>query len=254
MSSRCTATLVAFLLVAGTVAAIPDHPTTTKECTTVLDAEVCTWVVTENGRPTEIGATIPMSLVLSVPPHAEMTWPPRELASVRLPEAARNALGIDHLGVNWEAHGHPPSTFMTPHFDFHFYSITNEAVGAIDCSDLSKPRGVPEGYTLPDIEIPDMGTLVGLCVPLMGMHALPEADMQATDAFDASMIVGFYHGEPIFFEPMIAQSMLLERKSFNLPMPTVGDLPEGVHYPREFQAQYDARTEQYRFVFSRFDT
>ena len=37
-----------------------------------------------------------------------MVWPPQELASVAFPvRGARPQLGIDHLGINWEAHGHP---------------------------------------------------------------------------------------------------------------------------------------------------
>ena len=82
------------------------------------------------------------------------------LSIVDLPAEARESTGIDHLGINWEAHGHPPAIFMEPHFDFHFYSVSRDAVAAIDCADLSKPASAPEGYELPDIEIPDMGTLV----------------------------------------------------------------------------------------------
>jgi len=249
------ATAVVLVLSAGMLAAFLPHMTrsTTRSCTTVLDSEVCAWIVLEGDHAVELGATIPMTLVEAVSADTEMVWPPEHLGVLELPPEAREALGIDHLGINWEAHGHPPGTFLTPHFDFHFYSISQAAVRAIDCTDLSKPSTLPARYVLPDIDIPEMGTLVGLCVPRMGMHAMPQTDNEETAAFKASMIIGYYGGAPIFFEPMVSQALLLERSDFSLPTPMVEHLPEGVRYPREFHVKYDAANDQYRMVMSGFD-
>lgn len=221
-------------------------------CTPVLGSEVCTWVVMDGERVVELGADIPMALIESVPTDVEMVWPPAALAVVALPEGARAALGLDHMAVNWEAHGHPPATFLTRHFDFHFYNITREEVEGIDCVDASKPSELPAGYALPDIEAPGLGMLVGLCVPHMGMHAMPEADVAATDVFEASMIVGYYGGRPVFFEPMVSRDVLLGRSDFTVPMPRVGGLPSGVRYPTRFRAEYDEDSDQYRLVFGGF--
>jgi hypothetical protein len=198
-----------------------------------------------------MGATIPLSLVDAVPADAEMVWPPQELASLPMPTAARAALGVDHLGVNWEAHGHPPATFMTQHFDFHFYTIDQSTVRAIDCADPAKPAGLPASYALPDIEVPGMGTLVGLCVPNMGMHAMHESELDDTGPFQASMLVGYYRGQPIFFEPMISRAQLLSREDFDLEMPAVPSA--GARYPTRFHAEYVAGSDEYRLVFSGFD-
>jgi hypothetical protein len=254
MTYRRVAAAVTLVLTAGALAAFMPRgaPSTTRTCTMVLESEVCAWVTLDGDRPLELGATIPIALIESVPLDAEMTWPPRQLGTLELPTEARTALGIDHLAINWEAHGHPPATFLAPHFDFHFYSITREAVAAIDCADESKPAAVPGGYALPDIDIPGMGTLVGLCVPLMGMHAMPAADAGATDAFDASMVVGYYGGEPIFFEPMVSRALLLERSDFALPVPAVHGLPDGVRYPAELRAEYDEKNRQYRLIATGF--
>ncbi len=225
-----------------------------RSCTTVLESQVCTWVEMDGITVVELGATIPLELIEAVPADAEMTWPPEQLATVILPAEARNALGFDHLGINWEAHGHPPSPFLTPHFDFHFYTLTQAEVQAIDCSDQSKPVSLPSGYVLPDIDIPGMGVLVGLCVPRMGMHAMAEEEIESTDPFDASLIVGYYGGEAIYVEPMVSRERLLEKSGFELPVPTIESLPVGVHYPGEFRAEYDAAERQYRLVFTGFDT
>lgn len=239
------------LTLGGLAAAEP--PPAGELCATVLETEVCTWVVMDGSAVVELGATIPMELFENVPLDQEMVWPPEDLVTIALPDEVLSALGIDHMVINWEAHGHPPASFMEQHFDFHFYSITPEEVWAIDCSDESKPPSLPAGYALPDITVPGMGVLVGLCVPRMGMHAMPNQDVTATDLFDASMMLGYYGGEPVFFEPMVSRDLLLEASSFSLPMPEVEGLPAGVRYPTEFRAEYEAIQRQYRFVFSGFD-
>jgi len=223
-----------------------------RSCTTVLESEVCTSVILEGGTVVELSATVPLALIEAVPTDVEMVWPPEQLAMVPLPEEARSALGIDHMAINWEAHGHPPTAFLTQHFDFHFYTISPDEVAAIDCSDDSKPTRLPAQYTLPDIDIPGMGVLVGLCVPRMGMHAMLEDEAEQTDFFEASMMLGYYEGEPVFFEPMVSRELLLSRSDFSLPMPAVDGLPEGVRYPTEFRAEYDDAQDAYRLVFTAF--
>ena len=254
MRTRYFAIPMALVLTVGAlVAAVQrDASTTSTACSSMLGSEVCTWVVMEGGAATELGATIPLALIEAVPGEAEMVWPPQELGSVMLPAEARELLGIDHLGINWEANGHPPESFLTQHFDFHFYNITQAEVRAIDCANGVKPATAPTGYTLPDIDVPGMGTLVGLCVPLMGMHAMPAGEVHDTHAFEASMMVGYYGGEPIFFEPMVSRDLLLRRADFSLPMPSVAGVPDGVRYPEAFRAEYDAGTEQYRLIFTGF--
>lgn len=68
------------------------------------------------------------------------------------------------------------------------------------------------------------------------------------------MMLGYYGGEPIFFEPMISRDLLLRRSNFSLPVPAIEGLRAGVRYPSEFRAEYDAAEEQYRMVFSGFNS
>lgn len=242
------------LVVVGALAATVtrDSRSTASSCTIVLAAEVCTWVVTEGGKAVEMGATVPMALIEAVPLDAPMVWPPERLGLVELPEEARSLLGIDHMAINWEAHGHPPAAFLAQHFDFHFYSITAERVSSIDCADTSKPSRLPRGYALPDIAVPGMGELVGLCVPRMGMHAMISEETTQTEPFEASMLIGYYGGDPVFFEPMISREALLKRADLALEAPPIEHLPAGVRYPTAFRAEYDADRASYRLVFSGF--
>lgn len=220
------------------------------ECQEVFGGEVCTWGTIVGDVVVEFGATVPMAMVENAPPEGEMVFPPPSIGRVALPEEVATATGFDHLGMNWEPHGHPPGLFLTPHFDFHFYTIDPERVEAIDCVDLSKPAETAPGYTLPDIEIPELGELVGLCVPSMGMHAMLETELDDTVPFGASMILGYYEQGLIFLEPMIAQAKLGEAMSFTMDVPTVQAPGAGVKWPASFEAVYDEAARTYRFVFS----
>ncbi len=221
------------------------------ECGEVYGGQVCTWATLDStDQVTEFGATVPLATIEGAPADMEMAWPPAAQASLALPEAARAATGVQHLAINWEAHGHPPGPYLTPHFDFHFYSIPVADRIAIDCTDVTKPTMIPAGYALEDMDIPGLGLLVGTCVPEMGMHSLPASELSSTEIFNGTMVVGYYRGEPIFVEPMVSRAKLLERASFELAVPAVEGLPAGVRYPGSFAATYDAESDAYRFTFS----
>ena len=244
------ATLTVVVL-AGCAGTVPQSRTVQGECADAYGANLCTWATLDGADSViEFGATVPLAAVERAPREMEMVWPPVRTAIVRMPAEVIAATGLDHLTVYWEPHGHPPGAYLTPHFDFHFYSVSTGAREAIDCADETKPAALPAGYRLVDIEIPGVGMLVGLCVADMGMHALLASELESDEIFDGTMVVGYYHGVPIFVEPMIASDMLMRRQSFDLPVPAVSGLPEGVRYPQRFRAEYDAATEAYRFIFS----
>ncbi|MGE3525439.1 MAG: hypothetical protein AB7I33_05915, partial [Gemmatimonadales bacterium] len=217
------------------------------DCRPANGADVCTWGETAGGTLVAFGATVPMTAIENAPDDAPMTWPPLATAVIPMPEAVRSATGFQSLTMFWEPHGHPPGPYLTPHFDFHFNTAD---VRPIDCADTTKPAQLPAGYALPDMTDPELGTLVGLCVPKMGMHALPQAALSDTAIFKAAMLVGYYHGQPVFLEPMIARATLLERRSFPLTWPAVPDHPAAVRMPATFRAEYDSTAQAYRFVFS----
>lgn len=219
-------------------------------CQDVFGAPVCVWAKTADGTVATFGATVPIRTIEDAPAEGEMLWPPPTAAILPLPAEVKQATGFDNFQMSWEHHGHPPEPYLTPHFDFHFYTIPIAQVKAIDCSDRRKPAVVPAGYGMPDIDIPGLGMLWGLCVPTMGMHALPEAELSGVVPFTRAMVMGFYGGESIFIEPMITRAALLERKGFDLAIPDVADKPASVRYPAAFRVDYDAQAGAYRFIFT----
>ncbi|HZP87914.1 MAG TPA: hypothetical protein VFB54_13950 [Burkholderiales bacterium] len=226
-------------------------------CTEVYNGAVCTWAKMNGDLPLEVGATIPIATIENSPPPQNMVWPPVPIAALDIPLPARAKSGLVHFSMYWEGMGHPPGAYMTPHYDFHFNAITSAERMAIDCSDLAKPAALPVAYALPDIPLPpDMAhmmgvpALVGLCVPQMGMHAVPASEVESTQPFRGTMVIGYLRGKPIFVEPMISRAMLLERKSFDLAVPEIHGFA-GAH-PTRFRADYDAAKQEYRLVFSQF--
>ncbi|HUP01020.1 MAG TPA: hypothetical protein VM737_05800, partial [Gemmatimonadota bacterium] len=165
--------LLTVMVLAGCAGTPPAPRTVQGECADAHGASVCTWATLDGTSDSviEFGATVALAAVEGAPHDMEMAWPPVATAIARMPAELIAATGVDHLTVYWEPHGHPPGAYLTPHFDFHFYTVSTDAREAIDCADESKPAALPADYGLVDIEIPDLGMLVGLCVPGMGMHA-----------------------------------------------------------------------------------
>jgi hypothetical protein len=226
-------------------------------CADAEGAELCTWASTQGEAIIEAGVTLAMASVEGAPVDAPMAWPPATVAVVQMPAASSQRGGLDHMTMYWEPMGHTPATYQVPHFDFHFYLVPDSRRQAIDCADTSKPSTLPEGYILPDETLPPevaemigVDVLVGICVPGMGMHAVPAAEASATEAFEATMIVGYYGGEPIFVEPMISQTKLLQRRSFEIPVPAVEGL--AARQPTTFRADYVEAEDAYRFTFAGF--
>ncbi len=259
--SRQSRTVAVALFAVGVGACAKDVPIAELKgsCADVYKAQVCTWAKMQGDSVLEVGATVPIASIENSTVQAPMVWPPVAAAALDIPEAARQKSGLVQFTMYWEAGGHPPGPFLTPHFDMHFNRITAAERSAIDCVDLSKPVSLPAGYALPDIALPpDMAkmmgvpTLVGLCVPQMGMHALASSELESKETFRSSMVVGYSRAAPIFIEPMVTKAMLLEKKSFDLAVPSIPGLT-GAH-PTKFRADYDATKQEYRMTFSAFST
>jgi len=220
------------------------------ECASYNGADVCTWGRMSGNTLVAFGATVPVKSVENAPSDMPMTWPPKADLVLSLPGSVDSAVGFKNVTIFWEPHGHPPGPYLTPHFDFHFNNISAADAARIDCADSTKPSILPAGYELPDEAIPQVGTLIGICVPGMGMHSLPGAELHSTALFQSTMLVGYYHRAPVFIEPMITRATLLARRSFKLPVPGVAGEPSGVLLPETFEAQYDSTAQAYRFTFS----
>ena len=123
-------------------------------CADVNKAQVCTWAMMKGTSVVEVGLTVPIASIENAPTTATMDWPPKADAVLDIPEGARKESGLNHFTMYWEAAGHPPGPYLTPHFDFHFFTIPSAERMTIDCKDVTKPATLPTGYELRDEPLP----------------------------------------------------------------------------------------------------
>ncbi len=218
-------------------------------CGSVFGAKVCTSYRTHAGKVTQFSMTVPLAAIEQAPAAMSMVWPPKADVVVPFAPEVHQQTGFTFTNVYWNAHGHIPTAYEVPHFDFHFYFVPEEEVAGIDCKDTSKPKMIPAGYALHDEDVPQIGTLVGMCIPQMGMHAVPATDLDNKTHWEGSMLVGYYGGKPMFIEPMITSELLLRKHSFSLAIPKIEPTPH-VRYPTRFNAVYHPENESYDFTFS----
>jgi len=221
-----------------------------ESCSPLYGASICTSYEMQAGKITEFSLRIPVAMIEHAPADAPMVWPPKRDISVPFAPAVAKQTGFTFANVYWNPHGHGPSVYSVPHFDFHFYFVPEQTVEEIDCKDTVKPQAVPVGYILPpDENVPGIGKIVGACVPDMGMHSSPEADFNSKTPWKGSLLVGYYGGNSIFLEPMITTALLLQRRSFSLRIPQGIEPAAHVRYPKEFHAVYLPKYKAYDFTF-----
>jgi hypothetical protein len=209
------------------------------------------------GNVTEAGVVIPMSVITSAPKTMDMSGPPKADAALEFPEVVQKTTFLNHLGLFWQPMGHDPLTrYGVPHWDFHFFTLQPKEAAAINCKDLSQgdPKLIAPGWLPP---VPPNAQAKDVCRPVMGFHSRPLSEFKAPGQlqdgeFEKVMISGFYAGQYIFLEPMIAQSLLLKRQGFSLPVPVPTSLGKKTLYPTRFEAVYDGAADAYRFVLSDF--
>lgn len=238
-------TILAFAAGAGAQVEKP----ATATCAPLFGSSVCTSYQMRDGKISQVTVRVPVAVVENAPANPPMVMPPHPDLEIPFAPAVRQQTGFTFASIWWEAHGHPPAAFMVPHFDLHFYFAPEKKIETIDCKDTVKPSMVPAGYVLPDLTVPHMGTMVGACVPQMGMHAVPVADATLKTGWKASMLVGYYGGQAKFFEPMVSNALMLQKHSFTLPVPQDIQPVAGIKYPKTFRAVYRPNIKAYDFTF-----
>lgn len=187
--------------------------------------------------------------------------------------ASAAATPFEHIVVNWNNHGHvPPGIYDVPHFDFHFYMISNEERSAITAPASSLDMCPPPGPGLPPSPLtcenvaralaplspaqspPDFFS-PGAVEPGMGNHML---DMFAPELngepFTQTWIFGTWDGVITFFEPMITTDYLQGLEGnicYDLKMPAA--FAEEGYYPTRYCTFYQRGQDTYRITLDKFE-
>lgn len=188
------------------------------------------------GKPTEIGITISERILQNLPDHTQ------EL-TLELPNKSAG-LAFDHVDFGWNPEGHePPGVYDIPHFDMHFYMISEEA--KMQMTDPQKAEILPAPEYIPENYVPTPGF-----VPMMGKHWLNLLSNEAQgETFDQTFIYGSYDGEFIFYEPMITVDYLEHKTSETYDINQPAEFQKtGFYYPTTYRISYDPVKKVYEIT------
>lgn len=232
------------------VAGCTEDTTTPSKAKTVVGQEVTmgsgkvhSWISLDDaGNPSAIGLTFgeaALNGLATTPEEFTMTLP-----------AEKSMTPFDHLTIDWNPNGHEPSQIYTlPHFDLHFYTITQAERAAI--------TGGPDFITV-DTNLYPAGFMTGsdtaFAVPNMGVHYVDaNAGEFHGSLFDKTFIYGFTAGKLAFLEPMITKAYLEGRKTGSAAVSAEIKQPNkyaktGVYYPTFYNIVYNAAAKEYTIL------
>jgi hypothetical protein len=177
----------------------------------------------------------------------------------------------DFVMFDWNPTGHPPATvYNVPHFDFHFYTVPEAQVMAIDPAGPSWvsganswPTDVPPFYAPPT----PPGLAHTEAVPFMGLHwsdirspelqkflPSPPGNPANWAPFTRTFIYGSWGGQFTFLEPMITLDYLRTQPDVNIAIPTPANpasaaaFNEAGWYPASYRVTWDSQAKEYRIA------
>lgn len=196
------------------------------------------------GEPTSIGVAFSARALDGLPTAAKGADPNFPYV-LPMPTSGPKTV-VDHVLLNWESAGHPPpGVYDVPHFDFHFYLVSNEdrmKVSFNSAKDSGDPAQQPAAEHMPAGYIVPPGT----AVPHMGVHAInPEAPEFHDQPFTATLIYGYHDRQLTFIEPMASRAYLKSKPSFSAPAPRPATYGKSGVYPSSYSIKYDAARKMY---------
>lgn len=196
-----------------------------------------TWYeVDAKNKPIRLGASIDPAAMNSLDTsHPENPGHHHEnMISLQFPSQTKDTLPFLHFGLDWNPHGHEPAgIYDKPHFDFHFYMISEAERSAIPAFEEAQAKfeNYPDVAYMPENYFPSPGG-----VPQMGAHWVditsPELNGQP---FTQTFLMGSFDGEVIFYEPMITEGFIRSHTSFERAVPRPAKVQADGYYPTKMR-------------------
>ncbi|MEX0911905.1 MAG: hypothetical protein WD031_00635 [Gemmatimonadota bacterium] len=221
----------------------------------VGNGEARTYVMMQADRVVEVGVAFTEQAMFGLPAGHGDHGEDATMAPVFVPHVLEmprgNLTPYRFVGLDWNPDGHEPhGIYGSPHFDFHFFTISRAERDAIVPADphyaekaanFPAPELIPAGYV-------DASALMGVepgaaAVPLMGMHWLDTSSPELNgEPFSKTFIVGSWDGDVIFYEPMITRDFLMTKPNHARALPTAkqGKMPSA------YRVYWNAPTREYR--------
>lgn len=209
--------------------------------TQIGQGTVRSWVkVTPDKKPVAIGISVSKKIVPSLP--NEMT-----VYTLAFPE------GIDmppynHVMLDWNPTGHPPMVYEMPHFDMHFYTISEADRKAVVPGPQGHTQQFQENY-MPPSYVSGMEV-----VPDMGVHWVDgHSPEMHGESFTKTFVYGANNNKVIFYEPMITlaylQSMDANRKEV-IPVAQAPKVQQDGYHPQSYTIVNDTENDTYEVYIS----
>ena len=182
----------------------------------------------------------------------------------------RGVAPYQFVELDWNPGGHePPGIYDQPHFDFHFYTISQAERAAIVPSDSQfqqKADMLPAEAQRPPfyaMAAPPGAPAPG--VPLMGVHWIdvrsPELQKmmgkpEAYRPFTTTFIYGSWAGRFTFVEPMITRAHIMSKRTATdlalrnevITVPTAKQYSPAGYYPSAYRIAWDPKAKEYRIA------
>lgn len=224
--------------------AAPKSVTFVGESKPLGEGQVRSWVTLDtSGHPTAVGLTFNEKAMNGLPEVMPKGVEGLEI-SLALPKEA-SATPFKHIALYWNPQGHPPEkVYDLPHFDFHFYMISEQQRNGITVQgdDVARSQKqpaaefVPEGY----IYVPDSA------IPRMGAHWVnPLSQELHGQTFTKTFLYGSYDGQLIFAEPMITKAFLETKTNVTEAIKLPAKYAQRAYYPTKYSVRYDPVTKEY---------
>lgn len=188
----------------------------------------------ENGDPMTVGVVLTADALENLPEAMQNFV-------LQLPENAGSDF-YTHVLLDWNPQGHePPGIYDLPHFDLHFYIISNEDRMNIGPEDLAKFANAPDAEYVPT----DYFMIEG-GVPQMGAHWLDgTAPELSGSVFTKTFIWGSFDGEFIFWEPMITREYLLTHPDEEVTVKQPAGYEKAGWYPTKYKVAFSSMGDDY---------
>jgi hypothetical protein len=204
------------------------------------------------GTPTTVGITLSEAALSGLPNTPMPGMPSAVMVILPLPAEAK-VTGFDHVAVDWNPVGHDPiPIYGQPHFDFHFYTVSDSMQKSILPSDpqfAAKANNLPTSAFVPPGYVPPPGVPAASTVPVMGLHWTDVNSPEFTGKpFTATFVYGSYDGRFIFIEPMVTKAYLETHPTMTVPVPQPSKWATPGFYPLNYSISYDATAKEYRIM------
>jgi hypothetical protein len=254
-----TAALTVFLSASSSIAEASKAGTFYGDELALGNGKVKAYAVTsDDGKPAELGFVFDAATLqgLPEPPHDAEAGPPLPSQPLYFPDEAKG-VAVDHGTFDFVPGGHPPpGVFDLPHFDVHFFYLTQKEVEEINPQNadfaargmkLPDKKFVPDGFgAIPNTPpeeavVPGMGQHLGdMTVPLVpGKYKFTEV-----------ILNGSWDGKYAFVEPMVTLDYLLSKPNVTNDLKLPQKYQKTGLYPTKYSITYDAASNTYMISLS----